>query len=85
VKLDAISAQPAPACPPGGVFLTLRTLRFVPVGGNGGIGGGGGGGEVLGISTLAATNNPLTRYQILLTIIVSIGLIIYGYKIQKNS
>lgn len=52
--------------------------------GNGGIGGGGGG-EVLGISTLASTSNPLTRYQILLTILVSIGLIIYGYKIQKNS
>lgn len=51
---------------------------------NGGVGGGAGG-DVLGISTLAATSNPLTRYQIVLTILFSIGLIIYGYKIQKNS
>lgn len=50
-----------------------------------GSGGTGGGGDVLGISTLAATSNPLTRYQILLTILLSVGLIAYGYKIQKNS
>lgn len=50
-----------------------------------GVGGGGQGGEVLGISTLAATSNPLTKYQILLTILISVGLILYGYKIQKNS
>lgn len=44
----------------------------------------GGGGDVLGISTLAATSNPITKYQILLTILLASGLILYGYKIQKN-
>lgn len=46
--------------------------------------GGGGGGEVLGISTLAATSSSFTRYQILLTILLASGLILYGYKIQKT-
>lgn len=62
--------------------------------GGGGTSGGGGGsssnnsggnGSVLGISTLAATSNPLTKYQIVLTILLASGLIAYGYKIQKNS
>jgi hypothetical protein len=51
---------------------------------SGGQGGIGGGGEVLGISTLANTSSDISKYQILLTILLSIGLIAYGYKIQKN-
>lgn len=57
-------------------------------GGNGGSSsgqGGTGGGDVLGISTLADTSSSYAKYQILLTILLSIGLIVYGYKIQKNS
>ncbi len=46
---------------------------------------GAGGGEVLGISTLAATSSNFTKYQVLLTFIIALSLIVYGYKIQKNS
>jgi hypothetical protein len=60
-------------------------------GGGGGTSGGGsssgqgGGGEVLGISTLADTSSNYSKYQIVLTILLAIGLIIYGYKIQKTA
>jgi uncharacterized membrane protein YgcG len=54
-------------------------------GGQGGGGGTSGGGEVLGISTLANTSSDVSKYQILLTILLSVGLIAYGYKIQKNA
>jgi hypothetical protein len=39
----------------------------------------------LGISTLANTSSDVSKYQILLTILLSVGLIAYGYKIQKNA
>jgi hypothetical protein len=53
--------------------------------GSGGTNGAGGGGDVLGISTLAGTNSPYSKYQILATILISSFFIAYGYKIQKNS
>ncbi len=54
-------------------------------GGGGNISGqGSGGGEVLGISTLAGTSSNYTKYQVILTILLAIGLIVYGYKIQKT-
>lgn len=53
--------------------------------GDRGSSGQGGGGEVLGISTLADTASDFTKYQVLLTILLAIGLIIYGYKIQKTA
>lgn len=55
-------------------------------GGSSGSGGGqGGGGDVLGISTLAGTGNPNTKFEVIITILVASALILYGYKIQKNS
>lgn len=53
-------------------------------GGSGGSSGGQGGGEVLGISTLAATQNPNTKYYVLLSLSLGLLLIAYGYKIQKK-
>lgn len=45
---------------------------------------GGQGGSVLGISSLAATSSPNTPYQIWILTILALGLIVYGYKLQKN-
>ncbi len=43
------------------------------------------GGEVLGISMLAGTSSPYTKLELALLILSSIGLIIYGDKLQKKS
>lgn len=45
---------------------------------------GGQGSQVLGISTLAATSSPLTKYQILASLMLGIALLVYGYKLQKS-